>query len=352
MSGPPLTSDPAIYRNILANMTGGVLCLDGAGKVVTFNPAAGAILAMPPDAVVGRSYAELFFEDPGLDELNELVLKAVYEQELTHSLELDLTRAGRSLSLAVSTTLLRGEGGGPPLGVIVMLSDITERRKRRKLKRLFGEYVDPRVVDRLLDEGDALERAADRREMSVAFCDLAGFTGLAETAAAGTLVQFLNLYVAHMTAAVAATGGVTDKIIGDAVMAFWGPPFTEAPHAVAACDCALGQLAALERLREEAGALGLPLAPATLKIRIGIATGEVVVGSIGAAGARSYTVVGDTVNLAARLEAANKELGTSIAVSDATRAAAERDHSFRAMGALPIRGRARKEPVFALEAGD
>ena len=140
------TRHGAVYRNVLANMADGVMTLDLGGRIVTFNPAAGRMLGLDPDAVIGHLYAEIFFDDPGLDDFNELVLKAVYEQELSHHRELDVTRDGARRTLAASTSFLREDGpeGGAPLGVITVFNDVTERRKRRKLKRLFGEYIDPR----------------------------------------------------------------------------------------------------------------------------------------------------------------------------------------------------------------
>ncbi len=174
--------DDAIYRNIFANMSGGVMCVDRTGRVMTFNRAAGEILGLPPDDVVGRTFAELFLTDETLDGFSELVLKAIYDQTLTHRHELSVERAGRHLTLSVSTTFLRTEGDGEAIGVIVVFSDETERRKRRKLKRLFGDYLDPRILDRLLATDSRLGAGAERREMTVAFCDLAAFTTLAETA--------------------------------------------------------------------------------------------------------------------------------------------------------------------------
>jgi adenylate cyclase len=343
--------DGAIYRNVLANMADGVMTLDLGGQIVTFNAAAGRMLGLDPEAVVGGLYAEHFFDDPGYDDFNELVLKAVYEQELSHHSELDVIRDGARRTLAASTTFLREHGpeGGAPLGVIVVFNDVTERRKRRKLKRLFGEYIDPRILDRLLARADQLEDGGERRVMSVSFCDLVGFTGLTETLAPGDLIGFLNSYFGLMTAAVAGTGGVTDKFIGDAVMAFWGPPFTPDRHAEAACRSALAQLDAVAELRAEAARRGLPIAPERIGIRIGVATGEVVAGSIGAPGARSYTVVGDAVNIAARLEAANKELGTTLVVDEATRDAAGEALLFRSIGEIRLRGRAGGTTVFSVE---
>ena len=145
-----------------------------------------------------------------------------------------------------------------------------------------------------------------------------------------------------MTTSVASTGGVTDKFIGDAVMAFWGPPFTPERHAEAACRAAVAQLDAIEQLRAKSVRVGWPIEPSRIGIRVGVATGEVVAGSVGAPGARSYTVVGDTVNVAARLEAANKDFDTSLIVDANTRDGAGASFEFRSLGAIRLRGRRKR----------
>lgn len=339
-----------IHRNILANMADGVLTLDLSGRITTFNAAAARILGLDPHAAIGSLFAEVFFESAAFDAFNELVLRAIYDSETTHSEELELWQNGRRRDLVVTTTFLSdGRDVGKKFGVIVVFSDITERRRREEIKELFGKYVDPRIVARISD--DFGELGLGRREiMSVAFCDLEGFSGLSETLAAEQLVAFVNSYLSTMSAPVAESGGITDKFIGDAIMAFWGPPFTEAEtHASLACQVALAQRGRLDSLRAESrDRHGLPLAEDTVDIRMGIATGELVAGTVGSEKLRSYTVMGDIVNVAARLEAANKALGTRILVSEETRNKASAEFEFRELGMLEIRGRAQEERAFEL----
>jgi adenylate cyclase len=345
----------AIHESILMQMSDGVLTIDLSGIVVSLNPAAGAILGLDPAEVLGRPFAETFLVEPCFETLTELVLKAIYEAETIHSEELELERGGLMRSLSVSTTFLTtpSEEGGERIGVIAVLRDITAERRRQRLQRLFGEYLDPRIIRRLVDQAQELELGS-RTEVTVSFLDLEGFTGLSERLAAPALVRFLNTYIATMARPIGDRSGVTDKYIGDAIMAFWGPPFTPpSRHAAEACAAALEQRARLpafrEALRADAELAGVA---SGLEMRAGLATGGVVMGSIGSTRARNYTVVGDPVNLAARLEAANKALGTRILVAEATREAAGDLFAFRAVDILRVRGRSRPEPVFELMAPD
>ncbi len=343
----------AIHESILMQMSDGVLTIDLSGTVVSLNPAAGAILGLDPSEVLGRPFAEIFLVEPCFEALTELILKAIYEAETTHSEELELARGGENHSLSVSTTFLRApsDAGGERIGVIAVLRDITAERRRQRLQRLFGEYLDPRIIRRLVDQAQDLELGS-RTEVTVSFLDLEGFTGLTERLPAPALMRFLNAYIATMARPIGDRSGVTDKYIGDAIMAFWGPPFTEpTDHAGEACAAALDQRERLPAFREALLAdPDLAAVAPGLEMRAGIATGGVVMGSIGSARARNYTVVGDTVNLAARLEAANKALGTRILVAQATCEAARDLFAFRAVDIVRVRGRTRPEPVFELMA--
>src|SRR5690606_30629390 len=153
-----------------------------------------------------------------------------------------------------------------------------------------------------------------------------------------------------MTEPVMKHGGVTDKFIGDSIMAFWGPPFSEADaHAALCCRAALEQRALLDRLREQvADEIGDIVDPKEIDLFCGIATGEVVAGNVGPAHSQNYTVIGNAVNLAARLEAATKTLGTPILVSEETGRHAESEFRMRELAPLDLRGRSKPERVFEL----
>ena len=196
---------------------------------------------------------------------------------------------------------------------------VEQLRLKERLRETFGRYIDPRVVEGLI-ERPALASDGQRRVMTVLFCDIKGFTSASEEMTPQGLVKVMNRYFSAMSAPIRNHGGIIDKYIGDAIMAYWGPPFTDD-----ADQARLASLAALEMLERVASLraefpelLGVRTLPISFDIRIGIATGEALVGSVGSEQMMSYTVMGDTVNLASRLEGANKAYGGRILVSEAT----------------------------------
>ncbi|MEO1106008.1 MAG: adenylate/guanylate cyclase domain-containing protein, partial [Pseudomonadota bacterium] len=232
------------------------------------------------------------------------------------------------------------------LGVVVVFSDTTEERKRRKIKRLFGEYVDPRIVERILSRDEASR--SRHAEMTISFVDMRNFTGWSERLDVDTLIDVLNRFLAAMTEPIGQAGGITDKYIGDSVMACWGPPFTDAStQAVDACKAALGQMAALPALREELAAAGVDGAQ-TLDAVVGLATGGVIAGDVGPPSSRNYTVIGNAVNLAARLQEAAKVYGHSVIVSEETMVQASGPFVFRELDKMLVRGLSFPTSIYAL----
>jgi adenylate cyclase len=198
---------------------------------------------------------------------------------------------------------------------------VVELKQRERIKETFGKFVDPRIVSRLIGgpDGDASDQA-ERKTATIFFSDIKGFSGISEQLTAAAMVNLLNSYFAAVAEVIHAHRGIIDKYIGDAVMAFWTPPFsTGDDHAADACLAALRQQAALAELRLRLPEItGLRRDAPELLVRMGIATGEVVVGAIGSPSSRSYTVIGDTVNLASRLEGVNKVYGTAITIAEDT----------------------------------
>ncbi|MBI5610465.1 MAG: HAMP domain-containing protein [Deltaproteobacteria bacterium] len=212
--------------------------------------------------------------------------------------------------------------------------------ERQRLERTFKRYLAPEIVDYLLAHPESQQPGGERKAVSVSFADLAGFTAFAEANPPERVVEVLNLCLGELAGALVQAGGTVDKFMGDNCMGFFGAPIPRPDHAVRACRAALAQVQALERL-----ALRRDLPP--LQVRIGINSGEAIVGSIGGAQAQDYTVVGDSVNLAARLEAVNKLYGTQILCTAATVAAAETAEPgalrFRELDTLRVVGK--REPV-------
>jgi adenylate cyclase len=191
---------------------------------------------------------------------------------------------------------------------------LAERRQRLLIKTMFSTYVNPSVVDELLDDPGKLVLGGKREELTVLFGDIEGFTTISQHMSPEDLVALLNEYLNVMSEIIFRRAGTLDKYEGDAVMAFWGAPVPQPDHALRACLTALDMLDAIAGLNRDWAARQRPW----IRTRIGINTGEMVVGNMGAIGKFDYTVIGDSVNLASRLEGANKEYGTSIMVSQRT----------------------------------
>src|SRR6187401_2571686 len=184
-------------------------------------------------------------------------------------------------------------------------SMVEELRSRERIKDTFGKFVDPRLINQLIGSG---ADQAERRTLTIFFSDIADFSGISEQLTASAVVNLLNSYFGTVAEVIHAHHGFIDKYIGDAVMAFWISPFSAGDtHASDACLAALAQQEAIVALRAKLPEItGMRRNPPKLMIRMGIATGEAVVGTVGAASSRSYTVMGDTVNLASRIEGINK----------------------------------------------
>jgi adenylate cyclase len=217
-----------------------------------------------------------------------------------------------------------------------------EDRDRRILLRFLSQYVSPHVADELSRRGE-LSLAGERREMTVMFSDIEGFTTLADQMPADRLEAFMSLYLGEMSNAVFEFDATLDKYIGDALMCFWNAPLDQPDHATRACDAALRMIQRERDLQAEFAQMGIP----KLRTRVGINVGTMLVGNVGSRQKVNYTVVGDAVNLASRLEGANKIFGSQILVADAAKTQVDDRFAFRRLGALRARGKA--EPVIIHE---
>ncbi len=224
-----------------------------------------------------------------------------------------------------------------------------ERREKLSIQEMFRHYVPDQVVKELISNPELLKLGGERRILSVLFADINGFTALSENIPPEQLVIFLNEYLTAMTEIIWAEGGIIDKYEGDLIMAEFGAPMWYPDHAARACRAALRMQARLKELRQHWEREHKPL----LFTRIGINTGEVIVGNMGSRSVFDYTVVGDAVNLCARLEEANKSYGTSILISEATKSDLPTDFQLKPLGTLQVRGRSEPVQVFELtgEAG-
>jgi class 3 adenylate cyclase len=227
---------------------------------------------------------------------------------------------------------------------------VQELRSKERMKQTFGKYIDPRILEHVLAQPGAEVLAGARREMTVSFADLVGFTSLSERLTALVMVTLLNRHFGLQALAVQEHKGVVDKFVGDSIVAFWGPPFVKAEeHETLACHAAQAQLLALDTLRRELPDItGLRRDAPRIDLCVGICTGEVVVGNIGSENTRSYTVVGDTVNLAARLERANRVYGTQILINESTAQAIGSQFETREIDTISVKGKTETTRIFEL----
>jgi len=186
--------------------------------------------------------------------------------------------------------------------------------KEKFLKNIFASYLSNELLDKLLKNPDAIKLGGEEKELSILFSDIRSFTSLSEKVPAEKLVMILNRYFTPMTEAVLSNRGMLDKYIGDAVMAFFNAPVDVCDHADAACQTALDMIEKLELLNKELESENLP----TIKIGIGIHTGDVIVGNIGSRAKQNYTVIGDSVNIASRIESLTKRYRVNILISQST----------------------------------
>ncbi len=227
-------------------------------------------------------------------------------------------------------------------GLTAAFSYATTGRQKAALRTMFSRYMSEEVLQHLLENPEKVRLGGERRYLTLFFSDLAGFTTISEGLSPERLVLLLNEYLSVMTDIILAEQGTVDKFEGDAIMAFWGAPLPQADHALRACRTALRQQAALAELNRRFADQGWP----PLACRIGLHTGEAVVGNLGSRKRFDYTVIGDTVNLASRLEGLNKFYGTAILASDTTVQECQGAIEFLEVDWVAVKGREQPVAVF------
>jgi adenylate cyclase len=222
---------------------------------------------------------------------------------------------------------------------------LSEARQRRFILRALKQYVSPMVAQELADDPAKLVLGGQRREMTVMFTDIAGFTGLVEALPVEQVSRLLNFYLGEMSSIILDTDGTLDKYLGDAIMCFWNAPIDQPDHAMRACRAALALQRRGNEIRQQL--IGMGVADG-LSTRIGINSGPMLVGNMGSSRKFDYTVVGDAVNYASRLEAANRFYQTSILISESTLRLVGGDFFTRRVDLLKVKGHHAPQTVYEL----
>jgi adenylate cyclase len=231
----------------------------------------------------------------------------------------------------------------------VLFGYFAEAKQKRQVRKAFSSYMAPALVDQLVNEPDTLSLTGETREMTFLFSDIAGFTTFTESASPEVLVSVLNEYLDVMCRAVMDQGGTIDKIVGDAVVGIFNAPLDQPDHAQRAVECALEMDRISKDFIKRMGERGYPFG----HTRVGVNTGEAIVGNFGGSERFDYTAHGDPINTAARMESVNKHLGTQLCISGTTVAQCSGYH-FRPVGGLVLKGKTESieafEPITEAEA--
>ncbi len=256
------------------------------------------------------------------------------------------SRPGPSAAGAGSTWSQPVAAGALALFVGTAYRYFVEDREKRKVSKLFGRYVSRDVYDRLLADPELAVLGGARREMTVLFSDIRGFTAVTERGNPEELVSQLNEYFSRMVEIVFRHRGTVDKFVGDMVMALFGAPVDDVDHAEHAVAAAADMVAELGELNRTWAGEGR----AQLDIGIGVNSGDMIAGNIGSSSIMSYTVIGDNVNLGARLESLNKDFGCRIIISDATRSRLKGRYEIRSLGEVVVKGKTKPVAIFEVQA--
>lgn len=307
-------NDSVLHTNVLESMEDGVIAFDTKGKIITFNNAASKILGIECEDALNKLNSELFFNIPENDDFNDILITVIREQKTKFYKEVSFCRNdGTLISLGVTSSLLKDKFG-LITGSLLVIADLTARQKAYFLEKTLSRYISKNVVNLILENPDDIILDGEEKSVSILFSDIRNFTTLSENMAPKDIVYMLRKYFEVMVNVVFEYEGTLDKFIGDAIMCLYGAPIYKNNHAEMAVTSALVMLRRLRVLNEELSEEGFPV----LKIGIGVNSGNAIAGNIGSKERLEYTAIGDSVNIASRLEGLNKEYGTSLIISKDT----------------------------------
>ncbi len=328
-------------EGVLQSIAAGVFTFDKSGKLVTANRAGTELLGFPTRPEVGKPYTTLFDQaaNPRLcalleDVLNKQRRRTAYDVRF-------LRRDGANLNLNSNARPLK-DTKGDFLGGVLVIEDITQEQR---LMNTLCRYVAREVAEQVLQDKDKLKLGGTRTEVSILFADIRNFTRISEQMDPEELVNLLNTYFPPMINVIFRYHGMVDKFIGDAILAVFGVPVHRKDDALRAVRAALDIRKEVQAINRDRGRKNLM----PIEIGIGITSGEVISGNIGSERRMDFTVIGDPVNLAARLEHLTKELEQNILVNERVWTAVEKEIPCAALGMFKVKGKQEEVPVFAVK---
>lgn len=326
---------------VLQSMTNGVVTLDNEGGIVTCNAAGAEILEYPKDQIVGRSVHDLFVKNPGILALVETVM-ATSESVSLMDVDIHTGNNGDGQTVSVNVTGVPLRIGAKDEGTILLLENISsEKRVRSTMAR----YMDPALADRLVRGGEDI-LGGTSAVVTLLFSDIRGFTTLTEELGPQATVSMLNEYFTLMVECIQQEGGMLDKFIGDAIMAAFGLPQPELDDPDRAVRTAVAMIRSLNEWNVARLSDGKP----PIGMGVGINTDAVIAGNIGSPKRMDFTMIGDGVNLAARLESACKQYNAQILISDFTHRQLNGVYRSREVDRVVVKGKT--EPVAVHEVLD
>jgi len=328
-----------LMDNVFASIASGVITTDVLGQITLFNRAAESILGVSTEQCLGRPYYDVLHA-LSRTALPALVEKVKVKEERYKSFEVQPKLPGRgTVSLSMNLSPLK-DAEDRTQGVAIVVDDVTETKRLRAIQDMFRRYLSPAVVDRLPSDPAQLRLGGHRQEVSILFADIRGFTSFSEKLPPEEVMDTLNRYLSMAAEAILAYEGTLDKFMGDAVMAIFNAPLPQEDHTLRAVKAAVAMQRAIADYHRQLGE------KRGLSFGVGINVGEVVVGNIGTTARMDYTVIGDAVNLAKRLQ--ENVAGGRILLSQSAYERVKDYVRVKARPPLKVKGRVEPEPVYEL----
>jgi adenylate cyclase len=323
-------------ESILKSTSNGIVTLDADGRIVTANDAAETLLGLSREVMIDREAGEVFQGANGW--IAESLAKTQVTGETGLAIDAELARGDGAVATVNLTAMPLIDATDARIGSMLVLEDITEEKRVRST---MSRYMSKEVADQLLSAGE-LELGGKEQKVTVMFSDVRSFTSIAEALGPRETVSLLNEYFTEMVDVIFQHGGILDKYMGDGIMALFGAPLVgpnDADNAVAVADAMMQRLVGLNVRRVAAGQVAL-------EIGVGFSTGPTVIGNIGSVRRLDYTVIGDTVNLASRLEGATKQYGAKILLSEMTVRELKKPATLRELDLIRVKGKDRPVAVY------